>query len=259
MCILTFLQPGITPDLDALEGGAAANPHGHGYAVITDDRILVGRGLDPQAMISEFAAVRANYPAGAALFHSRLATHGLIDPANCHPFALGGDERTVMAHNGILPITVHPVEGDLRSDTRIAAEDFLPTRPFGSLDSPPGRDRLERWLGHDKMVLLSIDPAYMHRAYLFNERYGYWTDKGIWYSNLSYRTAPGTIATYFDDTLRDRLSCLNCGEQDPGRVGSHCTHCGFCAACWLRRFPHCECRDLYRRDRYADLDNYLTT
>ncbi|MFE7803032.1 hypothetical protein [Nocardia sp. NPDC057440] len=66
---------------------------------------------------------------------------------NCHPFVVGGDPRTVLAHNGIL---AHPSSGDPRSDRRIAAEDLLPRRPFGSLDSWAGHERLERWLGTDR-------------------------------------------------------------------------------------------------------------
>ncbi|MGW5105951.1 hypothetical protein [Nocardia sp. NPDC004123] len=42
------------------------------------------------------------------MFHSRFATHGFITNQNCHPFAIGGDERTVMAHNGVLPDIVQP-------------------------------------------------------------------------------------------------------------------------------------------------------
>lgn len=255
MCILTYLAPGIAPDLHALHGGARANPHGHGYAVIAGDRILTGRGLNPETVISEFAAVRAEHPEGAALFHSRLATHGPINPDNCHPFAVGGDERTVLAHNGILPATMHPKRGDYRSDTRIAAEDFLPTQPFGPLDSPAGRGLLERWLGTDKMVILTVDPAFAQRAYVFNEHAGSRTEDGIWYSNLSYRTPPGIYGG--DYSVEDEVFCLDCGEYDPERPGSHCTYCGFCAEC-LRTFPRCECRDLHGRDRYADLDEYLS-
>ncbi|MBY8856632.1 hypothetical protein K7711_09110 [Nocardia sp. CA2R105] len=255
MCILTYFAPGIAPDLDALWGGALANPHGHGYAVITGDRIVVGRGLDPDVVISEFAAVRGEYPEGAALFHSRLATHGPIDLANTHPFAVGGDERTVIAHNGILPASMHPGPGDLRSDTRIAAEDFLPRQPFGSLNSRIGHDRLERWLGTDKMVLFTVDPAYQQRVLLFNQDLGHRSDAGIWYSNLSYRTPRWAYGS--DYSIEDEVYCLDCGEYDPERPGSHCTYCGFCAEC-LRTFPHCECRDLHGRDRYADLNEYLT-
>ncbi|MFI9504193.1 hypothetical protein [Nocardia sp. NPDC052566] len=245
MCILTFVKPGISPDLDALRGGAVANPHGHGYAIHTGHTVMVGRGLDADAVITEFASLRERYPDGPALFHSRLATHGPRSVDNCHPFRLGGDARTVLAHNGILPENVHPAAGDLRSDTRIAAEEFLPSGPFGSLDSWAGREQLERWLGTDKMVLLTVDPAYKHPAYLFNERHGHW-DQGSWYSNRSYLSETWATAGY------TWMFCDDCGEFNDNSEGPHCWVCGFCADC-SRRFPKCVCPELDGEQRYADL------
>ena len=223
MCILTFLKPGIAPDLDALHGGALANPHGHGYAIHTGAEILTGHGMDPDHVITEFAELRAKHPGGPALFHSRLATHGLRETANCHPFLVGGDPRTVLAHNGVLPDTVHPTAADPRSDTRIAAEDFLPTRPFGSLDTWQGRERFERWMAASKIVLLTTDPAYKHPAYIFNEQQGHWVG-GIWYSNDSY------LFTDWATADNDYLGfCLDCGTLDEDPLGPHCGYCGFCA------------------------------
>ncbi|WP_280335038.1 class II glutamine amidotransferase [Nocardia wallacei] len=253
MCILTFFRPGITPDLLALQAGAAVNPDGHGYAVVAGDRILVGHGLDPDPVIHQFAALRDQFPDTPALFHSRLATHGEIADDNCHPFYVGGDERTVMAHNGVLPATVQPAKNDSRSDTRIAAEDFLPTEPFGPLDSWTGRSGLEWWLRTDKMVLLTVDPAYQHTAYVFNEHYGHYDDTGIWYSNESYAWLTAWQGEDIDDGY-----CGMCAEFDPGRPGPHCTFCGFCQDC-LRPFPHCDCPHLNGETRYADLDFYADT
>ncbi|RDI45304.1 class II glutamine amidotransferase [Nocardia mexicana] len=251
MCILTFYRPGVTPDLVALHAGAIVNPDGHGYAVVADDRILVGHGLDPDRVIDEFATVRAEFPDTPALFHSRLATHGTVSVDNCHPFIVGGDERTVLAHNGILPTLVQPPKGDLRSDTRIAAEDFLPTQPFGSLDAWTGRSGLEQWLRTDKMVLLTIDPAYRHTAYVFNEHLGHHSDDGAWYSNTSYQWPLALLDGNAEDAY-----CGMCGEFDPERPGTHCVFCGYCQDC-IRPFPHCECPGYDGLNRYADLDYYL--
>ncbi|WP_109529299.1 MULTISPECIES: class II glutamine amidotransferase domain-containing protein [Nocardia] len=248
MCMLTFVKPGATPDIAALRNGAWSNPHGHGYALITADTITTGHSLDPETALAEFAALRFEYPHGPALFHSRFATHGKPTLDNCHPFPVGGDERTVLAHNGILPPNVHPGPGDERSDTRIAAEDFLPTAPFGSLDSWRGREGLERWLGSDKFVLLTLDPAYAQRAYIFNEARGHWdNDTGIWYSNHDHLPSRWHYEDYSDYGY-----CHGCGEEDSTLAGPHCCHCGFCAACYAP-FPHCECPDLAGHQRYAAL------
>ncbi|MFE3000052.1 hypothetical protein ACFXG4_34265 [Nocardia sp. NPDC059246] len=85
MCLLTFFPPGATPDLTALRNGARVNKDGHGFAVVTETSVLVGRGMDAEEVLDEFAAVRARYPDRPALFHSRYATHGAVSIDNCHP------------------------------------------------------------------------------------------------------------------------------------------------------------------------------
>jgi predicted glutamine amidotransferase len=97
---------GVQPDTDALLTGALVNADGHGFAIVAGrrlDRLIVQRGLDGEAVIDAFIAARLQHPQGPALFHSRLATHGDTTLDNCHPFTLGGDTRTVLAHNGVLP------------------------------------------------------------------------------------------------------------------------------------------------------------
>ncbi|WP_043661862.1 class II glutamine amidotransferase [Nocardia thailandica] len=253
MCILTFYPPNTSPDLDALAGGALVNPDGHGWAIHAGDRILTGRGMDPLSVITEFAETRTHHPDGPALFHSRLATHGRHDTSNCHPFPLGGDERTVFAHNGILPSHVHPLDGDPRSDTRIAAEDFLPRQPFGPLDSWTGHTRMQAWLGADKAVILTVDPAYKQPAYLLNEHRGHWI-AGVWYSNLSFQDA-----RYYQwptsDLDDDDGCCLQCYHYtEPDQL--HCPSCGHCRACDMP-FPHCRCATT-GTDPYSDLADLET-
>lgn len=248
MCILTFLSPGTEPNLGALACGAAANPHGHGYAIIIGNQVLTGHGMDAETVLAEFAAARARHPDGAALFHSRLATHGALTLDNCHPFPVGGDTRTVLAHNGILPAEVQPRVGDARSDTRILAEDYLPTHPFGSLDTAAGREGFERWLGTDKAVILTIDPAYTERVYLFGEHRGIW-DGGIWYSNDTYQYAQQTQAFAIDG---DWHWCPQCGADEIDKCGRYCTLCCFCDICG-QPFPHCACLSQPGDDHYSEL------
>ena len=177
MCLLTFYPATVMPDTTALFNGTFCNADGHGFAIVAGGRLIVERGMDAQAMIEAFETARHRYPDGPALFHSRYATHGHTGLDNCHPFAVGGDARTVLAHNGVLPTVVRPVKGDPRSDTRIAAEEFLPA--FGSLRTRRNRRRFERWMTPDnKMVVLTVDRRFTQRAYLFNEASGIW-DGGI--------------------------------------------------------------------------------
>ncbi len=233
MCLLTFIPAAVAPDPLALRHGAQSNPHGHGFAIITGSRIVTGHGMNADEVIDTFARVRAQHPRGPALFHSRYATHGTRTIGNCHPFRLGGDQRTVLAHNGVLPKRVHPGAYDWRSDTRIAAEDYLPTAPFGSIDTHRGFRGLESWLGSSKLLILTVDQAFDQQVYLFGESKGQW-DNGIWYSNTSY-------LPYSRRYARPRYVCDNCDTVDLYRAGRYCRKCGWCFACEYR-FPHCECR-----------------
>src|SRR5919197_328019 len=141
-------------------------------------------GIPADLMIEPSPAPRHAHPHGPALFHSRFGTHGKRTIDNCHPFPIGGDNRTVMAHNGILPAVVQPAKGDPRCDTRIAAEDFLPL--LGPLRARRTRLRLQQWMTpRNKIVILTVDQRFKDRAYILNEEAGIW-DGGIWYSNDGY-------------------------------------------------------------------------
>jgi hypothetical protein len=238
MCLLTFLRPGVLPDTAALRNGAWVNDDGHGFAVVVDRHITVRHGLDPEAMIDAFDTLRRRHPHGPALFHSRFTTHGRSTLDNCHPFLIGGDRRTVLAHNGILPTTVHPTNGDPRSDTRIAAEDFLPA--FGSLRSRRNRLRFQRWLTPgNKVVILTVDRRFKQQAYILNEESGIW-DGGVWYSNDGYRPPPLTRWTPssqprwawqpWDQPDRGTDRCCFC-DAIVSRTENHCQHCGWCLDC----------------------------
>ncbi|ALG06342.1 class II glutamine amidotransferase [Kibdelosporangium phytohabitans] len=225
--MLTFFPENVMPDAQALINGAVINSDGHGFAIVADGRILVERDMGAQRLIEQFVAVRETYPDGPALFHSRIATAGEITVANCHPFRVGGDVSTVLAHNGTMPARVQPAKDDPRSDTRILAEDFLATEPFGPLGTRRARKRMEKWLSRrNKVVILTVDPRYDHQAYVLHEDAGVW-DNGIWYSNKDYQRNLSTYGQWYDDV------CPMC-EVPPGpdEVDRVCRACGVCLVCY---------------------------
>ncbi|MEV0733928.1 hypothetical protein [Polymorphospora sp. NPDC050346] len=229
MCLLTFFPATVMPDTTALLNGTYLNDNGHGFAIVTGDQILVHHGMDAEATVEAFTVARHRHPDGPALFHSRFTTHGSTSLDNCHPFAVGGDHRTVLAHNGVLPRVVQPGKGDPRSDTRITAETFLPR--FGSLHLRRARLRFERWMTPDnKMVILTVDRRFKQSAYILNEDSGVW-DGGIWYSNQGYRApGPGWGWSTWDHTADELDRCLECHSAiDPG--DGVCRSCGWCFDC----------------------------
>lgn len=122
MCLLTFMQEYTTADVDSLAIGSQNNPDGFGYAVHAGTHIVKGSGLNFDAVLDNFLKTRAIH-SGPALFHSRITTHGGTNINNCHPFQVGKDTNTVVAHNGMLPIAAR----NGMSDTHIFAKELFPS------------------------------------------------------------------------------------------------------------------------------------
>lgn len=227
MCMLTFFPEYVLPDDEALTNGAAINADGHGFAIVTGRSLVIERDMNGERLIERFTAARRVHPSGPALFHSRTATAGSTGVANCHPFRVGGDAGTILAHNGILPSSVQPARRDKRSDTRIAAEDFLSNEPFGRLSTARARTRMERWLtDSNKVVILTVNPHYRRQAYVLNEHAGIW-DSGIWYSNDDYRRPLHGYGQW------DNEVCLVCDTYpESDNVDRVCQTCGTCLDCY---------------------------
>jgi len=257
MCLLTYLPPGVMPDVEALGNGMIFNDDGHGYAIVAGDKIIVGRGLVGAKVLEEFTLARWQHPEGPALYHSRLATDGAESLANVHPFAIGGDPRTVMAHNGIMPL--RPGKGDPRSDTRIVAEWYIP-RAYRNLRGRKARLRFQRWMGRfNKVVILTVDNRFRDHAYILNEDEGIWSG-GSWYSNDSYlpytlssRVNPAWWHEYAADDEAFESTVIGKAEENEEIQGpcglcrawidfslTECPYCGWCTDC--RENPEdCQC------------------
>lgn len=180
MCLLIYASPNSAPTKKSLRRAAVHNPDGFGFAINNGKDVLYGKGMDIEDTIKEFFAVRERFPDSHALFHLRITTHGATNLDNCHPFVV--DDGIVLAHNGMLPIK----EQDGKSDTRLFAEEWLPTMGVKEmLDTPEGFADLEQFASGSKLAILSSNPALDHPFYLVNEKLGHWK-QGVWYSNSSY-------------------------------------------------------------------------
>jgi glutamine amidotransferase len=177
--------------------------------------------MNADTSINRFLEMRAKYPEGYAMWHARLATHGSTTVDNCHPFQVGHDERTYLAHNGILPI-VEP-QGDLRSDTRIFAEDLLPAiGGVSALDNDQVFNLMEDFTSGSKVCILTVDPSAKHQCYLIHENKGKVDASGVWWSNDSCY-----LSTYkfgFSDSWR-QVSPSNMGLMDDEEFYAECGVC----------------------------------
>lgn len=255
MCLLVYMSEYTTASPERLFNASINNPDGFGWAIVEKHEIIKGHGMDFDRVLDDFMEARRVHH-GDALFHLRWTTHGLTDVTNCHPFTIGDDNLSVLAHNGILPVDVPKTES--RSDTRIFAEDWLPA--FGgvpALDDKEFFNDVERFTRGSKLVVLTANPDTKYWSYIVNEQDGDWED-GVWWSNDSYkvRSYPkfnGWGSPYFcetsgiyyaerdgkfDEPLSDMgtwrcTTCSNAMEidfSDPSWDG-RCDLCGVCMYC----------------------------
>ena len=245
MCLLVVSSPNSTPRKKELQNASCNNPHGFGYAVIAGNKIITGRGMSSKKMIKEFLAVRKQYPNSYAMYHARFATHGVKNDDNCHPFKVGGSELTYLAHNGILSVDIPA--NDMRSDTRIFAEDILPSMGgVTALDNTNLYRMIEGWASGSKIAVFTLDPNAEYDCYIINEDLGHWDNAGNWWSNDGYKENTWTglfrnDADYYDpsDLLDDsEYSCMVCAEEVNV---NYCHNCGACFDCNMIVNDSCLC------------------
>jgi len=201
ICHMVLLPPGVMPEREHLENGARLNPHGFGWAMVQENRLITSRSIDAADCINSFMSARFTWPLFHAVFHSRHAGSMPIGLEFNHPVLL--DSRTVMLHNGYL----FPVN-DGRSDAVVFATEILPK---WNLKDPAERAELEQRMGLNKAIVLSTDPA-REPVTVLNEQLGITLDNGAWHSNADFL---GT------SHLQPGI-CGACGEPCEGMICPAC-------------------------------------
>jgi glutamine amidotransferase len=192
-----LFSPNIALNVEAIKKGACANPDGHGWAVASAEYgLVIGKSMDPEVALAEVVVERERQGLNSfAMVHSRIGTHGTKDITNVHPFYVpdprgDDDDKTIMAHNGIMPSLWYPSKGDPRSDTRVFADRtaawYLTER---GIPSRRGGRMLGEMIGRgNKLVFISVRQPGRPQVRIVNASSGVWDD-GVWYSNESYKRA----------------------------------------------------------------------
>lgn len=185
MCIAIY-QPTDTEDIskDRLYRCRQENPDGMGMMWVEGGQIKFVKQL------KRFGKFYRRYLKVRELgidvvLHFRIGTHGANDIENCHPFMV--KPGLAFCHNGIItqhtPAKILNKEApiDLRSDTRLFNEEVLQKLPDEWQKNPGILKMLSDYVGYSKLVIMDLESVY-----LVNDCLGVW-DKGVWYSNDSYR------------------------------------------------------------------------
>jgi len=205
MCI-AIGQPADTNTLtiEQLERGWDTNPDGGGFAYIDEDGIIVTiKDMDKDSFILQYIEAHTTYGATSPfIVHMRIATHGSVSLANCHPFKVDlADEASemVMMHNGIISKVSNDIDGTDLTDTEGLAIFVLSDLHDGWLDNAHLVSYIEDYIDYSKLVFLTTSPQLDKEMYILNESMGNW-DHGVWFSNYSCFNVVKKAASYGSDS-----------------------------------------------------------
>ena len=213
MCIAILKPKDKILDKDLLETCSENNPDGCGFAYLNDNGIIVmHKFMDFKSFWKEYKKVQENH---TMLIHFRIATHGKVELANCHPFKL--NSHMALIHNGI--ISGYGSRTENLSDTKDFIDKVIGNISYKMWKNPSFRELVGKAIGGSKFAILDKDENY----YIINEDSGNWND-GVWFSNKSYEkkktvvavTKPSTSTK--DSKTTDNfwgyvMRCPTCGKE----------------------------------------------
>lgn len=98
MCVIVTAVPGAMPEPEDILAMSETNPDGGGVSWWDGERLRVFKNVDPLKIVGFIFSHWGRLKNSPCLIHFRLATHGAVEPRNCHPFRT---DRGYIAHNGI--------------------------------------------------------------------------------------------------------------------------------------------------------------
>ena len=188
MCIAILNGKNITLKPDTLRTCWNNNPDGAGMAWVEKGRVKVFKELKSvETFIERYKDVRSTYK-GLMLLHFRIATRGLKDVNNCHPFKV--NNNLAFIHNG----TVSGVKtSKTESDTVMLNKEIFQQLPDNFYKNEELVSFIEKFIGQSKVVLLDSDQNYK----ILNESSGSW-EHSCWFSNKSYIPKPVVAKTDYE-------------------------------------------------------------
>lgn len=166
MCVIVYKPAGVfMPSDRIIEACASANRDGFGFCTPATSF----KSVSFNSFKRQLDKVRYDEP---CIIHFRLATHGSIKKANCHPFHLGD---VFFAHNGIL--NVWPMKDKTDSETAFIRYLYPNIEHYG-LFSQKTDEVVKNIIGSSKFAFMQGDNVRL---------FGYFEKMGdCYYSNLRF-------------------------------------------------------------------------
>lgn len=184
MCIIAIKSAGTAVDWTILDNCEVANPDGAGYAYVRGDEVVIRKGFfDNETMLKALDNERIDQTETEIMFHFRIATHGKVAPATCHPFPMSENRKALceldttasmaVAHNGVIPFMP---KDKMYSDTMQYISMYL--APLGEqIHNPAVRDVVEH-SADSKLAIMTPNELYLLGSFI--------EDNGWTFSNASY-------------------------------------------------------------------------
>lgn len=172
MCIAIYsLKGNLLPSEEALRNSFESNPDGCGFSYAYKGTVYTYKGFFKFDTFYERLMEcdkKYNLKNCGVLLHFRIATHGSIVAANCHPFPLSSNENKLKSsytkskyaviHNGICSCTTDAAKKGVLSDTALFVRDYLSKiATFDNWFSNPHTIKLIEQLIESKLAILRND------------------------------------------------------------------------------------------------------
>jgi hypothetical protein len=176
------------------------NPHGAGIAYASDNNkeVIVEKGFFHfRKFWHRLQELQINR---TMLIHFRVATSGVIDKINCHPWRI--DDKHALIHNGVVQHKIGLDSKDF-SDTGLFVEHVL--KPTFQKNNKVWKSYSYKWIlekamgKNNKFVIIDNK----ENVVIFNEDEGEWHN-GIWFSNDTYKNARKSLAKLSNTWMEER-------------------------------------------------------
>ncbi|MCM1440267.1 MAG: class II glutamine amidotransferase [Roseburia sp.] len=177
MCVIIVKPAGVKmPTNEIITAAYHTNPHGCGIVSPTQ----FYKGTSYRQFKKTLNRVSIDEP---CIIHFRLATHGSIKKANCHPFVRGD---VFFAHNGIL--SIKPI-GDMTDSETAFQEIIYPAIEKYGYASKGMDVAVAKVIGYSKFAFLKGDDVQLYGDFIRHS-------DGCLYSNLRFLPFVGWQRNY---------------------------------------------------------------